>query len=396
MFERVLLERIRAWTGDRTEDQKTGEHLFEQGDYAGAELHLVKAIVEDERRKQSPDKRILLRLELAEAQRKQYRPGPNGGNREKLSEAEETIRSAMDLAKRTGERPLMLQCLDALASILGDKGDLAAAEAAVREATDIEATLKRRDPLASARRLNRIGLLRYQSGKMQEAVTALAESAAIHEQILGADHLGTANRMSELAAAYRALENHAETQRCLRRAIRVHETQCGLDSPEAVADLQMLTESLEASGDQDAAAAQFERVLGLKLRIVGANLDEIAEAQVRLANRYIGWRRYSRARELLLEAVGSFKRKGGSRLALGYEALARIAEETGHYHDAIAEWNRAGKVWESLQPAHTAELIRNLEYRAFLLEQLRQDRDAAYLREKATVLQQAIHWAAAG
>ncbi|MSV35616.1 MAG: hypothetical protein EXQ47_08475 [Bryobacterales bacterium] len=93
--------------------------------------------------------------------------------------------------------------------------------------------------------------------------------------------------------------------------------------------------------------------------------------------------------------MGSFKRKGGPRLALGYEGLARIAEETGHYHDSIAEWNRAGKVWESLQPAHTAELIRNLEYRAFLYEQLRQDRDAAYLREKATVLQQAIRWAAA-
>ncbi len=395
MFERFLFERIRAWTGDRTEDQKTGERLFEQGDYSGAELHLVKAIVEDERRKQSPDKRILVRLELAEARRKQYRPGPGGGNREKLSEAEETIRSAMELAKRTGERPLMLQCLDALASILGDKEDLPGAEAAVREATDIEATLKRRDPLAAARRLNRIGLLRYHSGKMEEAVTALAESAAIHEQVLGADHLGTANRVSELAAAYRALENHSETQRCLRRAIRVHEAQCGLDSPEAAADLQMLTESLESSGDQDAAAAQFERVLGLKLRIVGADLDEIAEAQVRLANRYIDWRRYSRARELLLEAVGSFKRKGGSRLALGYETLGRIAEETGHYHDAIAEWSRAGKVWESLQPAHTGELIRNLEYRAFLLEQLRQDRDAAYLREKATALQQAIRWAAA-
>ena len=395
MFERVLFERIRAWTGDRTEDQKTGERLFEQGDYAGAELYLVKAIVEDERRKQSPDKRILVRLELAEAQRKQYRPGPGSGNREKLTEAEDTIRSAMELAKRTGERHLTLQCLDALASILGDKGDLPGAEAAVREATDIEATLKRRDPLTAARRLNRIGLLRYQSGKMEEAVTALAESAAIHEQVLGADHLGTANRLSELAAAYRALENHAETQRRLRRAIRVHEEQCGLDSPEAVADLQMLTESLEASGDQDAAAAQFERVLGLKLRTVGADLDEIAEAQVRLANRYIDWRRYSRARELLLEAVGSFKRKGGSRLALGYETLARIAEETGHYHDAIAEWSRAGKVWESLQPAHTGELVRNLEYRAFLLEQLRQDRDANYLREKATALQQAIRWAAA-
>jgi len=396
MFERVLFERFRAWTRDRGEDQREGERLFEQADYAGAELHLVKAILEDERRKQTPDQRILVRLELAEAQRKQHKPHLGAGNREKLLEAEQTIHSAMELARRTGERSLMLQCLDALATILGDQGDLAQAEKIVREATEIESTLKRRDPLATARRLNRLGLLRYQNGKIEEAVAALAESAAIHEQTLGPDHLGTANRMSELAAAHHALDNHAETQRCLRRAIRIHETQCGLDSPEAASDLQMLTDSLEASGDLDGAAAQFERVLGLKLRTVGVDLDEIAELQFRLANRYIEWRRYSRARELLLEAVGSFKRKGGPRLALGYESLARIQEDTGHYHDAISEWGKAGKVWESLQPAHAQELIRNLEYRAFLLEQLRQNRDAAFLREKASALQQAIRWAATG
>jgi tetratricopeptide repeat protein len=395
MFERVLLDRIRSWTADRTEDQRTGERLFEQGDYAGAELHLVKAMVEDERRKQSSDKRILLRLELAESQRKQFRHGAGNSAGDKLGEAEENIRSAMDLAKRTGERGLTLQCLDALALVLGDREDLTQMEQVVREATDLEAKLKRCDPMAAARRMNRLGFLRQKHGKLEEAAAALTESATIHEQVLGANHIGTANRMSELAAVYHALEKHTDTQRCLRRAIRVHEAECGLDSPEAVSDLQMLTESLEVSGDLDSAAAQFERVLGLKLRLVGADLDDIAEAQVRLANRYIDWRRYSRARELLLEAVGSFKRKGGPRLALGYETLARIAEETGHYHDAISEWNRAGKVWESLQPAHTVELIRNLEYRAFLLEQLRQDRDAAYLREKATALQEAIRWAAA-
>ena len=70
---------------------------------------------------------------------------------------------------------------------------------------------------------------------------------------------------------------HVDTQRCLRRAIRVHETECGLESPEAVADLRMLTDSLEASGDRDSAAGQFERGLGLKLRVVGADLDSVAE-----------------------------------------------------------------------------------------------------------------------
>ena len=258
MFERVIVERFRAWTRDRGKEQAEGERLFEAADYAGAELHLVKAILEDERRQQTPNKRILVRLELAEAQRKQYRRQPGGGNCQKLIEAEETIRSAVELAKRVADHGLVVQCLDALVAILADQGDLARVEEVQREATEMEGTLKRADPMATARRLNRVGLLRHQHGKIPQAVDALAESVAIHEKVLGQDHLATANRMSELAAAHHALANHAETQRCLRQAIRVHELQCGLDSPEAASDLQMLTESLEASGDLDGAAAQFE------------------------------------------------------------------------------------------------------------------------------------------
>jgi hypothetical protein len=176
----------------------------------------------------------------------------------------------------------------------------------------------------------------------------------------------------------------------------VHEQESGLESPEAVADLKMLTESLEASGDIDGAAAQFERVLNLKLRTVGMDMDTLAEVQFQLALRYRGWRRYSRARELLMEVVGTFKRTGGARLAAGYEALAQLEEDTGHYHEALRELARAGKVWESVKAQHVTELIRNLEHRVFLFDLLRQHKEAAYLREQATALAQANRWAQAG
>jgi tetratricopeptide (TPR) repeat protein len=386
--------RIWGWTTDRSEDQTQGERLFEDDDFAGAELYLAKAILDSERRQQNADRRILLRLELAEAQRKQFHPETGEGNPQKLTEAEQTIRSAIEMANRVGRHALEVQCLDALATIFADQGNLPEAERLVREATLVEAKLKRRDPLMAARRLQRLGIWKYRHGQAKEAADALAESASLYEQALGPDHLETAHRLSELAAAHHALGNHAETQRCLRRVIRVHENQCGLDSAEAASDLQMLTGSLEAAGDIDGAAAQFERVLALKLRIVGADLDAIADMQSALGHRYMSWRRYARARELLMEAVGTFKRTGGSRLALGYETLAQIEEESGHYHDAIREWSRAGKVWESIASGHSTELIRNLERRAYLFEQLRQDKEAAFLRERAAALVQARKWEA--
>lgn len=384
--------RLASWNQARGEREE-GERLFEESDYEGAELHLAQAIVNSEHRQELPNRRISLRLELGEAQRRQFLAD---GNLLKLAAAEETVRSAYDLASRTDERELLVECLDSLGAIEADRGDLDQAARLLEEAGALEAKLKHNEPMLMARRQHRLGLLRKRQGRMQEAADLLAAAAAIHERVLGENHVSTAHRLSDLGALYHAMENHGEAQRCLRRSIRVHEQQGGLESPEAVADLKMLTESLEASGDIDAAAAQFERVLNLKLRTVGMDMDTVAEAQFELALRYRGWRRYSRARELLMEVVGTFKRTGGARLAAGYEALAQLEEDTGHYHEALRELARAGKVWESVKAQHAAELIRNLEHRVFLFDLLRQHKEAAYLREQAAALTQATRWAQTG
>jgi len=384
--------RLASWNHARGE-RAEGERLFEESDYQGAELHLAQAIVESEQRQEPSDQRISLRLELGEAQRRQF---VAGGNPQKLTAAEETVRSAYDLASRTNEPDLLVESLDALGAIEADRGNLDEAARLLEEAGALEAKLKHSEPMQMARRQRRLGLLRERQGRLQEAADLLAASAAIHERVLGENHASTAHRLSDLAAVHHAMGNHAEAQRCLRRSIRVHEQQSGLESPEAVADLKMLTESLEASGDIDGAAAQFERVLNLKLRVVGMNMDTVAEAQFQLALRYRGWRRYSRARELLMEVVGTFKRTGGARLAAGYEALAQLEEDTGHYHEALRELARAGKVWESVKAEHVTELIRNLEHRVFLFDLLRQHREAAHLREQAVALAQANRWAQAG
>jgi len=384
--------RLASWNHARGE-RAEGERLFEESDYQGAELHLAQAIVESEQRQEPSDQRISLRLELGEAQRRQF---VAGGNPQKLTAAEETVRSAYDLASRTNEPDLLVESLDALGAIEADRGNLDEAARLLEEAGALEAKLKHSEPMQMARRQRRLGLLRERQGRLQEAADLLAASAAIHERVLGENHASTAHRLSDLAAVHHAMGNHAEAQRCLRRSIRVHEQQSGLESPEAVADLKMLTESLEASGDIDGAAAQFERVLNLKLRVVGMNMDTVAEAQFQLALRYRGWRRYSRARELLMEVVGTFKRTGGARLAAGYEALAQLEEDTGHYHEALRELARAGKVWESVKAEHVTELIRNLEHRVFLFDLLRQHKEAAYLREQAAALAQANRWAQAG
>ncbi len=371
---------LTSW--DLGKERKEGERLFEESDYAGAELHLARA-VEGERGHESPDQRILLRLELGEAQRRQHQLS---GASQKLADAEQTVRSAVNLATRSGDRELQLQALDALLIITAESGALEEAENLMQQLDVLEGKRRRRDPLQRALRLHRLGLLRQRHGRFREAIESLAESVAIHEQSLGERHPSTAQQLSDLGAVQHASGNHAETQRCLRRSIRIHEEHEGLDSPAAAVDLRILTESLEASGDIAGAAAEFERLLTAKLRTTGQDLDGIAETQWELAHRYLGWGNVSRARELLLEAVATFERTGGVRLATGYETLAQLEEDNGCYQEALRLGKRAGRVWESLQPEHMPELKANLERQVLLFDLLGQPQEAAFLRGQLTAL----------
>jgi tetratricopeptide (TPR) repeat protein len=390
---RDLAPRIKAWSMDRSEEQVLGERLLEQRDYAGAEIHLMNAISVDEKHL-SPSRQVLLRLELAEAQRKQFRPPNAEENPEKLTAAEHTARAALEVAK-TADPSALVQCLDALTEILAERGNYPEVELLTQDAILAEVRLRQADPLQMARRVHRLGMIRHKNGQIDGAVQALAEAVTIREKVHGEEHLETAHQLAELGIVYRAQGNHAEAQRCLRRALRIHERECGVDSPEANRDLHQLAGSLEDAGDIAGATEQYERALGLKLRIVGADLEDVAEMQAGLARVFMKWHNYSRARELLMEAAGTFKRSRDARLAATYETLAEVEEQSGHCREALRELGKAGNVWESIQTEHAAELIRNLERRAELLEQLRQEKDAAFLREKAAALIQASKWAAA-
>ena len=78
------------------------------------------------------------------------------------------------------------------------------------------------------------------------------------------------------------------------------------------------------------------------------------------------------------------------RLAVTYETLGHVEECSGRFNDAVTEFALAGKVWEGMRPERTPELIRNMERRAELLDQLRKKGEASYLREKIVNVKQQL------
>ncbi len=375
MWSAVRTPSVDTWTLDRNWNRAEGERLLKAHQFHEAEPYLEEAVAEADRHSTSGAKRVRLRAQLADVQRKQG----------KFTEAEANLRRAIELAAGASDSGGYLLCLDLLADVFFGQGNYEASEKVSQEGVRIESALPHPDPMRMARRVHRLGMSRYRGGRSADAIPALKKGLELHEQAYGTEHEETISVMSELGAIYRAQGLHEEAQGCLRRSLRFKQNTFGADDPRAIQDLHQLAGSLEESGDTEAAAHEYERVMELKHRVLGRDMDEIGEMQFSLAGLYVGWGNYPRSRELLLECIGTFKRKAGPRLAVAYELLAQVEELSGRFHDAVRELDRAGKVWEKCGNRN-AELAANLEYRAELLDCLRRKREAAWLRERAASL----------
>jgi tetratricopeptide (TPR) repeat protein len=302
--------------------------------------------------------------------------------------AEATVRSAIDIAAKASDSDEYVNCLDALADIFTDQKNFAALEKVEEQAIRMGAALPHPDPLRMAKRVHRLAVARHKIGFSQQAIPALEKSIVLHEQTCGAESPEMATLLFEIGCIYRDQGEYDRAKDCLRRSLHIYETRSGPESPESQDVLQKLAGCYEDSGDLDGAAQQYERCLMLKLRRLGVkNIEEVAEMQYSLASLYTGWGNLGRARELLTECVAVFKRDGGPRAAVAHEMLAQIEERSGRFHSSIKELELASKVWEKCGASRQREMVRNMHYRADLLDQLRKSKEAGWLRETATMLE---------
>jgi tetratricopeptide (TPR) repeat protein len=176
------------------------------------------------------------------------------------------------------------------------------------------------------------------SDRSAEASEALKTGLAHAEKAFGADHAEIAAYLQELGMLHRRHGDHASAQEHFRKALGVHRNLAkvpgaeGVDAKAATEALYNLAASLEESGNLPDAALEYEKMLAMRERQIGANPVETAEAQVRLASLHLQMGRTSSARELVLRAIPIIDRKPGPLLDQARETL-KAAEE-----QARARW----------------------------------------------------------
>jgi tetratricopeptide (TPR) repeat protein len=293
---------VQQWRTDRAFNRVEGDRQLKAHNFAEAEIRLTEAVAECGSRGSSPNTRIRLQLQLAEAQRGQGDQDPG-----KLDEAEATIRDALQLTARISNPSGYVQCLDALAEVFFARGDFPSMQTLIEEGIRIEAAMPHPDAIRMAHRVHRLGAVLHLQG--QDGIPALEKSIELYERSFGDDHLETACVLADAGVFYRAAGRHEEAQSCLNRALLIHRRELGHESAEAIRDLQNLAGSHGDMGDIESAEAFYERALELKDRLVGSDQEELAEMQFAVARIYVEWGNYSRARELLTMCIGTFRRK---------------------------------------------------------------------------------------
>lgn len=374
-----------SWELKRDWHRSEAARHMKSGNLADAERHLVLAVRDADDRGIAPAERVELRLDLGSLQRTLAEPsGDLQIDLAKLQEAENTVREAIILCTQASDTKLYLRSLDALAEIFCLVEDYPALEEVAGDAVRLGASIANEDPQHMENRLQRLATAQDKNGKFSEAIKTFDLAIALREKRYGAGHKKTGSLLEEVGRICRIRGNHSEAQAYLKRALRIQETQSGADSAEALAVVKELAASLEETGDRDAAAAQYERALSLKLKRLGRHAtEEVAEMQSSLACLHVGWGNYSRARELLAESIECFKRQGGPRLAMAYESLGLVEEREGRIAFSLAALEKATQIWEACDPPKSEELVRNLELRAELSDQLRLRAEANHLQKVA-------------
>jgi tetratricopeptide (TPR) repeat protein len=340
-------------TGSGARSRADGDVAAAAGNFAEAEGHFAHALSRSNSILNS-ERRTEICLQLAESQRKQG----------KFEEAEQTIRAAISRATEPDRSAYLM----AVGEILVEGGKVDAAATAFQEGVASAVGSKRPDLVFIANSRRRLGAAMLQCGRREQGLAELEAALKAHEEAYGESHVETGN-------IYRAHENHPEAQRCYTEALKVHSKCCGRQSAEAIRDLYALASSLAETGELPRALAECEKALTMREQLVGGNFEDLAEMQFALAAMYIDGGNIGRARELLMQAIGYFRRVGGKRYASALEAVGELEAACGNLDRAVKAMSQSIGLWQTEDP-EKPELAAFVQRRDVLAGQLKRMENA--------------------
>ncbi|EIJ41293.1 hypothetical protein BegalDRAFT_0373 [Beggiatoa alba B18LD] len=249
----------------------------------------------------------------------------------------------------------------------------------------------------SASLLQSMGDVYKAKARYAEAEAAYAESLAIREKVLGAEHGAVAVSLNNLAGVYYEFGRYTEAEALYKRALAIDEKDAGVDSAKVAIRLNNLAELYRNLGNFADAELLLQRALKIDKSVSGENSPRVAIRLNNLAELYRQKGDYAQAETLLLSALKidekavQAKELAPVNLGIRYNNLGQLYRTIGDYQRAKPLYEKALAIWEkSLGKEHpiVGAGLNNLGWLAYNLKDYAQSEQ---LLKRALAIAQKVY-----
>jgi tetratricopeptide (TPR) repeat protein len=256
-------------------------------------------------------------------------------------EAEKNLREALKVQQTLygASDPAIARTLKDLARTVADGGDLKSAIPLMQRAVEMQRQLRGNEPHPDlAEVLNDMGLLRYESGDLDDSGKFFRESLAMNRRLLGDKHPEIANGLENLAMSLQDNGDLAGAETLYHQSLDMRRELLGENHPIVGRTLMNLASLQYDRGETKKAIANGREVLAIYRKAYAADNPEIA----RVLNGIGSWLTmagdYDEADQYLKDGLAMRRRLFDERqpdVASSEIALAILQNAEGKYSEAL-------------------------------------------------------------
>ncbi|MBZ5511055.1 MAG: tetratricopeptide repeat protein [Acidobacteriia bacterium] len=273
-----------------------------------------------------------------------FRQGVAAYERGDYAQAEQSLNSAVEVAKKIGNEEHIAMSLYKLTGVYRELGKYTQGEDAAKQSLSIAERLHAPGRVVASI-LSELGTLCMYHGLFSDAEAAYVRALRIRESDPATTDRELAVSLNDLGSFYRRTERPRPAVPLLERAAKLSEKAGGAESADFASTLENLAIAYRHTGQQQMAEPLYARVLAIRENLYGPNHP---------------------------------------RVGLSLDNMAVFYASEGKYKEAEQYSRRSVEIFEKapLGPDHP-DLVKALENRAEILKHLGQKAEAAVLRDRA-------------
>ncbi len=180
--------------------------------------------------------------------------------------------------------------------------------------------------------------------RYNEAEPLYQQALAMSQQLLGEQHLDTANSLNSLAELYYVQGRYSEAEPLYQQALATRQQPPGRQHHDIAISLNNLAGLYQSQGRYSEAEPLYQQALAMNQQLLGEQRPYVAASLNNIAELYRNQGRYSEAEPLYHQALAMQQQSLGERhpnIAIGLNNLAELYRNQGQYNKAEPLYRQA-------------------------------------------------------